>query len=152
MTSTYVCGQKEVVRNWILVDAEGQTLGRLSTFVAMVLMGKHRPGYMPFIDTGDFVVVVNAEKIRTSGRKIDQKMYRWHTGYPGGLKQITTGDMLQKHPTKLIEWSVKGMLPKGPLGRKLGAKLKAYVGPDHPHQAQRPQQVSIPGADRRRAG
>ena len=142
--STYVCKPKEAPRKWILVDAEGQTLGRLSTFVARALMGKHRPAYTPNADTGDFVVVINAEKVRLTGNKLEDKMYRWHTGYPGGLKQVPAGRMLKEHPERLIEWSVKGMLPKGPLGRRLGTKLKAYRGPDHPHSAQQPEKVDIP--------
>ncbi len=129
---------------WILIDADGQTLGRLSTFVATALMGKHRPGYTPFLDTGDFVVVINAAKVRLTGKKVDQKLYRWHTGYPGGLKAIAASRMLREKPTRVIEWSVKGMLPKGRLGRRLGMKLKAYPGPDHPHGAQRPEKVKIP--------
>jgi large subunit ribosomal protein L13 len=127
-----------------VVDADGQTLGRLSTFVARALMGKHRPGYTPFIDTGDFVVIVNAEKVRLTGKKLEDKFYRWHTGYPGGLKQVPAGRMIKEHPERVIEWSVKGMLPKGSLGRKLGTKLKAYKGPNHPHQAQQPEKVEIP--------
>ena len=111
--STYVCNPKQAPRKWILVDADGQTLGRLSTFVARALMGKHRPAYTPSVDTGDFVVVINAEKVRLTGRKTENKMYRWHTGYPGGLKQVPAGRMLKSHPERLIEWSVKGRLPKG---------------------------------------
>jgi large subunit ribosomal protein L13 len=142
--ATYVCKPSEAQRKWILVDAEGQTLGRLSTYVAKVLMGKHRPTYTPFIDTGDFVIVVNAEKVRLTGRKMDNKMYRWHTGYPGGLKQVPASRMIARSPERLIEWSVKGMLPKGRLGRQLGTKLKAYRGPEHPHQAQQPEKVEVP--------
>ena len=142
--STYVCKQAEADRRWVVVDAEGQTLGRLSTFVARMLMGKHRPQYTPFADTGDFVVVVNAEKVRLTGRKLDQKMYRWHTGYPGGLKEVAAGKVLRTRPTRVIEWSVKGMLPKGSLGRRLGMKLKVYAGPEHPHQAQKPDKVAVP--------
>ena len=141
---TYVCKPNERDRKWLLVDAEGQTLGRLSTFVARALMGKHRPTYTPFIDTGDFVVVVNAEKVRLTGTKRRDKMYRWHTGYPGGLKEVAADRMLREHPERVIEWAVKGMLPKGRLGRQLGTKLKAYRGPEHPHQAQKPEKVSIP--------
>jgi len=142
--STYVCKQEEAIRNWVLVDAEGQTLGRLSTHVAHVLMGKHRPTYTPHADTGDFVVVINAEKVRLTGRKHEQKFYRQHTGYPGGLKSIAAGRMLKTKPTRVIEWSVKGMLPKGSLGRRLGMKLKVYAGPQHPHQAQKPEIFRIP--------
>ena len=142
--STYVCKQAEADRRWVVVDAEGQTLGRLSTFVARMLMGKHRPQYTPFADTGDFVVVVNAEKVRLTGRKLEKKMYRWHTGYPGGLKEVAAGKVLRSRPTRVIEWSVKGMLPKGSLGRRLGMKLKVYAGAEHPHQAQKPEKVAVP--------
>ena len=141
---TYVCKAGEAQRKWVMVDAEGQTLGRLSTHVAKLLMGKHRPGYTPFLDTGDFVVVINADKVRLTGRKGTDKIYRWHTGYPGGLKQVAAGRMRQLKPIRLIEWSVKGMLPKGSLGRRLGMKLKTYAGPDHPHQAQKPEKIAIP--------
>ncbi len=140
---TYVCKQAEADRKWVLVDAEGQALGRLSTVVARMLMGKHRPTYTPFADTGDFVVVVNAEKVRLTGRKAEKKFYRWHTGYPGGLKQVAAGRMLKQRPTRVIEWSVKGMLPKGSLGRRLGMKLKVYAGPKHPHQAQNPEKIAL---------
>jgi large subunit ribosomal protein L13 len=142
--STYVCKPDAAPRKWILVDAEGQTLGRLSTFVARAILGKHRPEYTPHADTGDFVVVINAERVRLTGRKLDQKMYRWHTGYPGGLKQVPAGRMLKEKPARVIEWAVFGMLPKGRLGRRLGTKLKVYAGPDHPHQAQKPEKVAIP--------
>ena len=143
--STYVCKAADAGnRKWILVDAEGQTLGRLSTYVARVLMGKHRPEYTPFLDTGDFVVVVNAGKVRLTGNKKDGKLYHWHTGYPGGIKQVSAGRALRQKPDRVVEWSVKGMLPKGSLGRRMGMKLKVYAGPDHPHQAQQPQKVTIP--------
>jgi large subunit ribosomal protein L13 len=141
---TYVCKQAEADRKWVMVDADGQTLGRLSTFVARILMGKHRPVYTPFADTGDFVVVINAGKVRLTGRKAEKKLYRWHTGYPGGLKEVPAGKMLKAHPTRVIEWSVKGMLPKGSLGRKQGTKLKVYPGPHHPHQAQKPETLAVP--------
>jgi large subunit ribosomal protein L13 len=140
---TYVCKAQQAERKWILLDAEGQTLGRISTYIARALMGKHRPGYTPFIDTGDFVVVINAEKVRLTGRKADQKLYRWHTGYPGGLKEVTASRLLKQNPARLIEWSVRGMLPKGKLGRRLGMKLKAYRGTRHPHEAQQPEKVAI---------
>ncbi len=140
---TYASKAGDIERKWLLVDAEGLTLGRLSTFVATALMGKHRPTYSPYIDTGDFVVVVNASKVRLTGKKLEDKMYRWHTGYPGGLKSVAAGRMLTEHPTRLIEWSVKGMLPKGPLGRRMGRKLKAYAGADHPHAAQQPVKVDL---------
>jgi large subunit ribosomal protein L13 len=142
--ATYVCRPGTADRKWILVDAEGQTLGRLSTFIARAIMGKHRPTYTPFADTGDFVVVINAAKVRLTGRKLDRKIYRWHTGYPGGLKEIAAGRVLKEKPTRLIEWSVRGMLPKGSLGRRLGMKLKVYAGAEHPHQAQKPERVAVP--------
>ncbi len=133
-----------VNRKWLLVDADGVTLGRLSTCVARALMGKHRPEYTPYLDTGDFVVVVNASKVRMTGRKLEQKKYRWHTGYPGGLKEVEAFRMLQEHPDRIIERSVRGMLPKGPLGKSLGKKLKVYAGPEHPHEAQQPEKITIP--------
>ena len=133
-----------VNRKWLLVDADGATLGRLSTWVARALMGKHRPEYTPYLDTGDFVVVVNASKVRMTGRKLEQKKYRWHTGYPGGLKEVGAARMLQEHPDRIIESSVRGMLPKGPLGKSLGKKLKVYAGPEHPHEAQQPEKITIP--------
>lgn len=142
--ATYVCKPADAERKWIVVDAEGKTLGRLSTYVARVLMGKHRPTYTPFVDTGDFVVVINAAKVRLTGRKAETKFYRWHTGYPGGLKQIAAGRVLKEAPTRLVEWSVKGMLPKTRLGRRQGMKLKVYPGAEHPHQAQRPAPAVIP--------
>lgn len=141
---TYVCRPGTADRKWILVDAEGQTLGRLSTFVARAIMGKHRPTYTPFADTGDFVVVVNAEKVRLTGAKLDQKMYRRYTGYPGGLRAESARRVLKEKPARVIETAVKGMLPKGRLGRRLGTKLKVYAGPDHPHQAQKPEKVNLP--------
>ncbi len=143
--ATYMCKQADAERKWILVDAAGQTLGRLSTFVARALMGKHRPAYTPFADTGDFVIVINAGKVRLTGRKADTKFYRWHTGYPGGLKQVAAGKVLKSRPTRLIEWSVKGMLPKTRLGRRQGMKLKVYPGPEHPHQAQKPEAIALRG-------
>jgi len=138
---TYVPIKEKLSRQWLLVNAEGQTLGRLSTYVAMRLMGKHRPTWSPSVDTGDFVVVVNAEKVRLTGRKLERKMYRWHTGYPGGLKQVSAGKLLAEKPERVVELAVHGMLPKNRLGRKLRTKLKVYAGPDHPHQAQKPEPV-----------
>lgn len=138
---TYVPIKAKLSRQWLLVNAEGQTLGRLSTYVATRLMGKHRPTWSPAVDTGDFVVVVNAEKVRLTGRKLERKMYRWHTGYPGGLKQVSAGKLLAEKPERIVELAVHGMLPKNRLGRKLRTKLKVYAGPDHPHQAQKPEPV-----------
>ena len=121
---------------WHVVDAEGQTLGRLATHIATILNGKHNPMYVPHLLTGDYVVVTNAEKIRVTGRKVQQKMYYRHSGYHGGLTERTLADMLEKHPDRVIRQAVKGMLPKNSLGRKMLKRMKVYVGPDHPHAAQ----------------
>ena len=128
---------------WYLVDAEGKTLGRLATFVATRLRGKHRPSYTPHYDHGDHVIVVNASKIVLTGKKLTDKMYRRHTGYPGGLKEIAAGKLLATRPERVIESAVAGMLPKNSLGRKLIGKLKVYAGPDHPHAAQKPQTEAL---------
>jgi large subunit ribosomal protein L13 len=140
---TYVPTKEKAEHRWLVVDAQGQTLGRLSTFVATRLMGKHRPTWSPAVDTGDFVVVVNARKVRLSGRKLDTKIYRWHTGYPGGLRQISAGKLLREKPERVLELAIHGMLPKNRLGRRLRTKLKVYAGPDHPHQAQKPEPVNL---------
>lgn len=145
---TYVPKLAEIQRSWWLVDADGMTLGRLATAIAIRLRGKHKPTFTPFLDTGDHVVVVNAEKLRLSGNKMSTKLYRRYSGYPGGLKEITAEKLIQKHPERLIEFAVKGMLPKGPLGRQMARKLKVYAGGAHPHQAQNPQPLAIPGASR----
>lgn len=147
---TYVPRLAELRRDWWIVDAEGLTLGRLSTVVATRLRGKHKPTYVPYMDTGDHVVIVNAAKVRFTGAKLQDKMYRHHTGYPGGLKETAAGKMLQKHPERIVESAVKGMLPRGPLGRAMGKKLKVYAGSKHPHDAQKPQPLSIPDAARAR--
>ncbi len=141
--STYVAKASEITRKWYVVDAEGKTLGRLATEIAMVLMGKKKAEYTPFLDTGDFVIVVNAEKIVLTGKKWDQKMYRYHTGYPGGLKEIKYSDLRQRKPEKMLEQAVKGMLPKNSLGRQMIKKLKVYAGPTHDHQAQQPEVLDI---------
>jgi len=130
-------------RKWILVDATGQVLGRLASQIAVRLRGKHLPTFTPHVDVGDFVVVINAEKVRLTGRKWDQKVYRRHSGYMGGLKETSARKMLQEHPERLIYYAVKGMLPKNRLGRKLLKKLKIYVGSKHPHEAQQPQVISL---------
>ena len=140
---TFVTNPDEIAREWHVVDATGQTLGRLATQVAHVLRGKHKPIYSPSVDTGDYVIVVNAEKIHVTGRKLDQKIYYRHSGYPGGLKQITLRNLLQKRPTRVIEHAVRGMLPKNRLGRRMFKKLKVYVGPDHPHAAQQPKPYEL---------
>ena len=140
---TFITKSTEVERKWLVVDAEGHTLGRLSTQIATILRGKHKPGFTPSVDCGDYVVVINAEKIQVTGRRLDQKMYYRHSGYPGGLKQINLRDQLQKFPTRPIELAVKGMLPKTKLGRKMFKKLKVYAGPEHPHQAQQPETLEL---------
>jgi large subunit ribosomal protein L13 len=145
---TYVPKQGDIQRAWWVVDASGMTLGRLSTVVASHLAGKHKPVYTTYEDTGDHVVVVNAEKIKLSGRKLTEKMYRHHSLYPGGLKEITAGKLLQKHPERLVETAVKGMLPKNSLGKQMARKLKVYVGSKHPHEAQQPKTLGIPDAVR----
>jgi large subunit ribosomal protein L13 len=133
----------EIERKWFVIDAQGQTLGRLATRVATVLRGKHKPIYTPHIDCGDYVIVVNADKINVTGQKLDQKIYYRHSGYPGGLKQVTLRRQLQTHPERVIEAAVRGMLPKNRLGRKMFKKLKVYDGPDHPHQAQQPEPLDV---------
>ena len=142
--STTIPAVKSIKREWVLIDAKDKVLGRLATRIARILRGKDKPIFTPFLDTGDFVVVVNASKVRMTGRKLEQKKYRWHTGYPGGLKEVEAFRMLQEHPDRIIERSVRGMLPKGPLGKSLGKKLKVYAGPEHPHEAQQPEKITIP--------
>jgi large subunit ribosomal protein L13 len=137
----------EVERRWYLVDAEGETLGRLSTRIADLLRGKGKPTYTPHVDTGDFVVVVNAEKVAVTGKKLQQKRYYRHSGYPGGLRERTLATQLERRPTEVIRTSVKGMLPRNKLGRAQIGKLKIYAGPDHPHQAQQPE--PLPSTTRR---
>lgn len=145
---TYVPRQGEIRREWWLVDADGLTLGRLASEVATRLRGKHKPSFTPFLDTGDHVIVVNAEKVVLTGRKLSDKMYRRHSGYPGGLREMTASEMLAKHPRRVIELAIKGMLPKGPLGRQMARKLKVYTGPTHPHASQQPRALALPGAAR----
>jgi len=140
---TYVATPKDRERNWLLVDAEGQTLGRLATQIADALRGKRKPTYTPHVDVGDFVVVVNAEKIVVTGSKLREKMYYRHSGYPGGLKKRTLSDMLQRRPEEVIRLAVRGMLPKNRLARKQLTKLKVYAGPEHPHEAQKPTKLEI---------
>ena len=140
---TYVAKPGEVEKSWYVVDATDKTLGRLATQIATVLRGKHKPQYTPHEDVGDYVIVVNAEKIQVTGRKLDQKIYYRHSGYPGGIRGVTLRDQLVKHPERVIEHAVRGMLPHGPLGRRMFKKLKVFVGPDHTHQAQNPQVMDI---------
>lgn len=140
---TYIAKEEEVLdsRHWFIVDAEDQILGRMASKIASVLKGKHKPIYSPHQDVGDFVVVVNAEKIRVTGNKLKDKVYFRHSGYPGGQKATSLEQMLQKHPERVIELAVKRMLPKNALGRKMFMKLKVYAGTDHPHKSQLPEQL-----------
>lgn len=140
---TFSAKPHEVERQWFVVDAQGQTLGRLATQVATILRGKHKPIYTPHVDCGDYVIVVNANQIHVTGQKLDQKMYYRHSGYPGGLKQITLRRRLETHPERVIESAVRGMLPKNRLGRKMFKKLKVYAGSDHPHEAQQPKMLDL---------
>ncbi len=133
----------DIDRKWYVVDAEGKTLGRISTEIARILRGKHKPIYTPNLDTGDYVIVVNAEKVKVTGKKLDQKKYYHHSGYVGGLKETSLRRMYETHPERIIEHAVKGMLPKGPLGRQMYRKLFVYAGPEHKHQAQKPEALDI---------
>ncbi len=135
---TYSQKKSEVQRNWYVIDAQGLVLGRLATQIATILRGKHKPTYTPSMDDGDFVIVVNADKVRLTGSKPVQKVYYRHTGYPGGLRQTTFKEMLQKHPDRILRLAVRGMLPKTRMGRKQLVKLRIYAGPNHPHAAQQP--------------
>ncbi len=143
MKRTYVTKPEDIQRKWYVVDASGQTLGRLASEIAQVVRGKHKPVYSPSIDAGDYVIVVNAERVHVTGHKLDQKIYYRHSGYPGGLKEVPLRRMLEEHPTRVITHAVKGMLPKNRLGRKMLKKLKVYAGPDHPHQAQQPEPLEL---------
>ena len=134
---------EDVQRSWLVVDADGQTLGRLATEIARRLRGKHKAEYTPHVDTGDYVIVVNADKVRVTGNKTTDKMYYRHSGYPGGIKSISFAHLQQKHPEQIIEKAVKGMLPRNRLGRSMFRKLKVYAGSDHPHSAQQPQPLEI---------
>ena len=142
---TYYAKPGEVEREWLLVDAEDMVLGRLATQVAQILKGKTKPTYTPHVDVGDFVIVINAEKVRLTGNKADQKNYYAHSGYQGGLKETSFKQMLEKHPERIIEKAVKGMLPKNTLGRAMGMKLKVYAGSEHPHAAQNPRKIELEG-------
>ncbi|VAW84094.1 LSU ribosomal protein L13p (L13Ae) [hydrothermal vent metagenome] len=140
---TFSATPETIKRDWFVVDASDKTLGRLATEIARRLRGKHKPEYTPHMDVGDYIVVVNAEKIHASGNKMRDKIYYHHTGFPGGLKSISLGKLLQEAPERVIEAAVKGMLPKGPLGREMYRKLKVYAGPEHTHAAQQPQPLDI---------
>ncbi|MGB9857096.1 MAG: 50S ribosomal protein L13 [Dictyoglomaceae bacterium] len=141
--STYMAKKEEIKREWFLVDAKGKTLGRLASEIAKILRGKHKPIYTPHVDTGDFVIVINAKDVVLTGKKENTKVYFRHSGYPGGMKLITAKEMRAKHPERMIYFAVKGMLPKNSLGRKMIKKLKVYPGPEHPHQAQQPKVLNI---------
>jgi large subunit ribosomal protein L13 len=140
---TYVVKEADIQRKWLLVDASGKTLGRLASEIAKVLKGKHKPTYSPHLDGGDYVVVINADKIAVTGRKMDQKMYYRHTGYPGGIRETNLRGLLARHPTQALKFAVRGMLPKNRLGRRMIKKLKIYAGSEHPHQAQQPEAVEL---------
>lgn len=140
---TFLPDVDQLDRNWYVVDAGGQVLGRLASRVATVLMGKDKPIYTDFLDTGDFVVVVNAEKVKLTGKKLDDKVYYSHSGFPGGLKQINARDLMQKRPEELVELAVRGMLPKNKLGRRMLKRLKVYAGSAHPHEAQQPNTLTV---------
>jgi large subunit ribosomal protein L13 len=135
---TYTPKPADVQRQWYVIDATDVVLGRLASHVATLLRGKHKPTFAPHVDTGDFVIVVNAEKVALSGNKLEQKRAYRHSGYPGGLRSVAYADLLRKHPERAVEKAIKGMLPKNKLGRKMYGKLKVYAGPEHPHQAQQP--------------
>ncbi len=143
LMKTYSAKPESVVRDWYVVDAEGKTLGRLATEIARRLRGKHKPEYTPHVDTGDYIVVVNAEKVHVTGKKSTDKMYHRHTGYPGGLKSVSFDKMIARAPERVIEAAVKGMLPRNPLGRAMYRKLKVYAGTEHPHVSQQPAQLEI---------
>jgi large subunit ribosomal protein L13 len=143
MIRTYSAKKEAVQRKWYLVDAEGKTLGRMAAQVAIVLRGKHKPTYTPHVDTGDHVVIVNAEKVHLTKDKVHTKRYYRHSGYPGGLKSETVEEVFRRKPAAVVERAVKGMLPKTPLGKQMGRKLKVYAGPSHSHQAQQPEPLTI---------
>ena len=140
---TYYAKPLEVEREWVLIDAEDQVLGRVAAKAAQILKGKHKPQYTPHVDTGDFIVIINADKIKVSGAKAADKVYYRHSGYVGGLKSETFAEAMEKHPERVIEHAVKGMLPKNTLGRAMGKKLKVYAGAEHPHAAQQPREIKI---------
>ena len=140
---TYMANPDKIERKWYVVDAEGQTLGRLAAEVAKVLRGKNKPQFTPHVDTGDYVIIVNADKIKVTGKKLEQKIYYNHSDYVGGMRETTLKEMLAKKPERVIELAVKGMLPKGPLGRSMYTKLFVYAGPEHKHEAQKPETLTF---------
>ena len=141
--TTFMANPDKVERKWYVVDADGLTLGRLASEVAKILRGKNKPVFTPHVDTGDYVIVVNADKIHVTGTKLHQKVYYRHSDYVGGLKSCTLKELMEKHPTAAVEYAVKGMLPKGPLGRQMFTKLHVYAGPDHKHAAQKPEVITF---------
>ncbi len=143
MRNTYMQKKEDVKRNWVVIDAEGQTLGRLATQAAHVLRGKHKPTYTPHIDGGDYVIIVNADKVNLTGNKLDDKIYYNHSGYTGGLRERTARVMKEKYPVEMVERAIKGMLPKGRLGRQMYKKLFVYAGSEHPHAAQKPVEMKV---------
>lgn len=145
MRTTYMAKPADIEHKWHVVDAEGQTLGRMASEIASILRGKHKPTFTPHMDTGDFVIVINASKVNLTGNKLQDKLYYRHSGYPGGLRSMTAGKLRSKFPDRMIELAVKGMLPKGPLGRKQLKKLKVYAGSEHPHAAQAPTTLELRG-------
>lgn len=140
---THFTSSTEVTRKWYVVDAQGKTLGRIASKIAQILRGKHKPEFVPNLDVGDYVIVLNADKIHVTGKRLDQKMYYRHSGYMGGLKSTPLRDMLQKHPERVLKFAVKGMLPKGVLGREMLTKMKVYAGSEHPHEAQKPEALEL---------
>lgn len=145
MRTTFMAKGQEVERKWLVVDAEGQTLGRLASEVAAILRGKHKPTFTPNVDTGDHVIIINADKIELTGNKLQKKIYYRHTQFTGGLKQRTAGEMKEKYPTQMLELAIKGMLPKNSLGRQMFTKLNVYTGSEHPHAAQKPEAYELRG-------
>ena len=143
MRTTYIAKEADIVKKWYVIDAEGVTLGRLASEVASILRGKNKPQYAPNVDMGDYVIIVNAEKIAVTGKKLEQKMYRRHSGWVGGLKEVRMDKMLATHPERVLEHAVKGMLPKNALGRKMFSKLHVYAGAEHPHAAQKPETLEF---------
>ncbi len=141
--ATFVPRASDVRGNWYVLDADNQVLGRLATRAAMLLMGKHKPDYTPFLKTGDHVIIINAEKVRLTGNKEDQKAYYRHSGYPGGITRVTARELRAKFPERMLEQAITGMLPKSKLGKQIGERLRVYVGPAHPHAAQRPETVQL---------
>lgn len=142
--STFMAKNETVTRRWFVIDATDQVVGRLAVQIANILRGKHRPEYTPHIDTGEFVIVTNVEKIRFTGKKLQTKTYHWYTRYPGGLKTVTAAEWMEKHPERILEQAVQRMVPRNRLGRQMMTKLKVYKGPNHPHQAQQPIEFKLP--------